>query len=57
MTKSAHLQFLALMLPTVLVLVLAAVSLANPDPGILLEPSIQLPVQAAVDDPGHETAY
>ena len=57
MTKSEHLQFLALMIPTVLVLVLAAVSLAQPDPGVLAEPPLQLPLQAGVDDAGHETAY
>jgi hypothetical protein len=57
MTKSEHLQFLALMIPTVLLLVLAAVSLAAPDTDFLLEPAIHLPVQAAVDDAGHETAY
>jgi hypothetical protein len=57
MTKSEHLQFLALMLPTVVLLVLAAVSLAAPDTDVLLEPAIYLPVQAAVDDSGHETAY
>ena len=57
MTKSVHLQFLALMLPTVVMLVLAAVSLAAPDIDVLLEPAVYLPVQAAVDDAGHETAY
>jgi len=56
MTKSEHLQFLVLMLPTVMLLVLAVVSLADPD----IEPIIQQPaiyVQQAVDDAGHETAY
>lgn len=61
MTKSEHLQFLALMIPTVLLLVLAAVSLAEPD----VEPLVQqpptyyvhVPAPQGVDDPGHETAY
>jgi len=56
MTKSEHLQFLALMLPTVLLLVLAAVSLAQPDPAALIDQPT-LPVYSAVDDAGHETAY
>jgi len=58
MTKSEHLQFLALMLPTVLLLVLAVVSLADPDPDtdpVMQQPAIY--VQQAVDDAGHETAY
>ena len=58
MTKSEHLLFLALMIPTVLLLALAAVSLAIPDPDFAANPpAIQLPPQAAVDDAGHETAY
>lgn len=59
MTKSEHLQFLALMLPTVLLLVLAAVSLADLGvEGIEHQPVIYyVPAQAAVDDAGHETAY
>jgi hypothetical protein len=58
MTKTEHLQFLALMVPTVLVLILAAVSLADPafellDPGHAVAAS----APATVDDAGHETAY
>lgn len=50
MTKTEHLQFLALMLPTVVVLILAVVSLAEPDFSALAAPP-------AVDEAGHETAY
>jgi len=59
MNASEHLQFLALMTPTLVVLVLAAVSLADPDIEVLrLQPVVQAPaVPAAVDDAGHETAY
>lgn len=58
MTKSEHLQFLALMIPTVLLLVLAAVSLADPDiEPVIQQPAIYVPAAQAVDDAGHETAY
>ena len=58
MTKSEHLQFLALMLPTVLLLVLAVVSLADPDvEPIIQQPAIYTPAAEAVDDAGHQTAY
>jgi hypothetical protein len=59
MTKTEHLQFLALMIPTVLVLVLAAVSLADPAIDVLLDPTPAAAVTAPadVDDAGHETAY
>lgn len=58
MTKSEHLQFLALMIPTVLVLVLAAVSLADPAIEVLLDPSpAAVTAPADVDDAGRETAY
>jgi hypothetical protein len=57
MTKSEHLQFLALMIPTVLLLVLAAVSLADPDiESVIQQPAIYAPAEP-VDDAGHETAY
>lgn len=57
MTKSEHLQFLALMIPTVLLLVLAVVSLAEPDvEPIVHQPAIHVQAQD-VDDAGHETAY
>ena len=58
MTKSEHLQFLALMLPTVLLLVLAVVSLADPDiEPVIQQPAIYATAAQAVDDAGHETAY
>lgn len=60
MTTSEHLQFLALMIPTVVLLVLAAVSLAEPDAvPIVHQPAIEVPAgpPPAVDDAGHETAY
>jgi len=59
MTKSEHLQFLALMMPTVLLLVLAAVSLAAPDvEAIAHQPAVYLPsAPQPVDDAGRETAY
>jgi len=58
MTTSEHLQFLALMLPTVLLLVLAAVSLAEPDvEPLVYQAAIYIPAAEAVDDAGHETAY
>ncbi|HEX6296846.1 MAG TPA: hypothetical protein VFZ74_09725 [Burkholderiales bacterium] len=58
MTKLEHLQFLALTIPTVLLLALAAVSLADPDiEFIIQQPAIHLQAAQAVDDAGHETAY
>jgi hypothetical protein len=58
MTKSEHLQFLALMTPMVLLLALAAVSLADLDiEFILQQPAIYLQAVQAADDAGHETAY
>ena len=58
MTKTEHLQFLALMIPTVLVLILAAVSLADPAIEVLLDPSpVAITAPAGVDDAGQETAY
>jgi hypothetical protein len=57
MTKTEHLQFLALMIPTVLVLVLAAVSLADPAIEVLLDPGTAVAAPVNVDDAGHETAY
>ena len=58
MTKLEHLQFLALMIPTVLLLTLAAVSLADPDIELIIQqPAIYLQAAQAVDDAGHETAY
>lgn len=59
MTKTEHLQFLALMIPTVLVLVLAVVSLADPAIEVLLDPrpAVAVTAPADVDDAGDETAY
>ena len=58
MTKLEHLQFLALMIPTVLLLALAAASLADPDIELIIQqPAIYLQAAQAVDDAGHETAY
>jgi len=58
MTTFQHLQFLALMIPTVLLLVLAAVSLAEPDvEAAVYQPAIYIPAADAVDAAGHETAY
>lgn len=58
MTKLEHLQFLALMIPTVLLLALAAVSLADPNIELIIQqPAIYLQAARAVDDAGHETAY
>lgn len=58
MTKLEHLQFLALMIPTVLLLALAAVSLADPNIELIIQqPAIYLQAAQAVDDAGHETAY
>ena len=58
MTKSEHLQFLALMIPTVLLLALAAASLADLDvEPIIQRPALSLQAAQAVDDAGHETPY
>ena len=58
MTKLEHLQFLALMIPTVLLLALAAASLADPDIELIIQkPAIYLQAAQAVDDAAHETAY
>jgi hypothetical protein len=45
MTTSEHLQFLALMIPTLLVLALAAVSLADPDFEALAAPAPMVVVE------------
>jgi hypothetical protein len=58
MTKSEHLQFLALITPTVLLLALAVVSLADLDIDLITQPpGIHLQAAQAVDDAGRETAY
>ena len=59
MAKSEHLQFMALMLPTLLVVALAAVSLADPDAEpIAHQPAIEVTIpHASVDGQGRETAY
>lgn len=58
MTKSEHLQFLALITPTVLLLALAVVSLADLDIDLITQPpGIHLQAPQAVDDAGRETAY
>lgn len=59
MTISQHLQFLALMLPTVVLLVLATVSLADPALELLAAPPpVSVPAYPhAMDDAGHEAAY
>jgi len=59
MNASEHLQFLALMMPTLVVLALAAVSLADLDIEVLRpQPAVHaLAAPAAMDDAGHETAY
>jgi hypothetical protein len=54
-----YLQFLALMIPTVLVLVLAAFSLASTSEALGAERAVPAPVllPAAVDAAGRQTAY
>jgi len=47
MTTSEHLTFLALLIPTFVVLVAAAISLSDPDPAVLASPvSYTYPVDA-----------
>ena len=58
MTKSEHLPFLLLMTPTVLLLALAVVSLADLDIDLITRPpGNYLQAAQAVDDAGRETAY
>jgi hypothetical protein len=58
MTKSEHLQFLALITPTVLLLVLAAASLADLNIELIFQrPAPSLQAAQAVHDAGHEIAY
>lgn len=58
MTILQHLQFLALMLPTVVLLTLATISLAEPDFEFLCaRPAALAAVPHAMDDAGYETAY
>ncbi len=47
MTTSEHLTFLALLIPTFVVLVAAAISLSDPDPALLATPvSYSYPMDA-----------
>ncbi len=55
MTTSEHLIFLALLIPTFLLLTAAAVSLSYPDPTVLAAPPARL--AAPVDACGCERTY
>jgi len=58
MTTSEHLTFLALLIPTFVLLVAAAISLSHPEPEVLTNPvTLAAPATYSVDSCGCEGTY